>query len=816
MKECVHFIVQLLIKFFDTIYDYLTEFIYDEIYCKLLNRQNDSNYEKSEYKENNNKRNTKKIIVCLSAIIFWLVLIFYPLYKPFYLSRIICNFGIFGCGWSIILWSYKYFRNNIARLGLFVVVSLIGILMYAFFDSREFCPKQLTCISVIESANDVNNTLSSFFPSRGDTDLKNLKKYEQDQDFLGKQNNQVKDKKLPVIDNPKDDEGRMLCFRTNFEVNCYILYHSLAYLAFGIMTMSLWGRRLVNYIKSVMTLDKNKFVFWGQELDERCLLLGQDIYKKHLHSEVIISLFDDRISNFIDEYRLYDALNKKDLILRIYDTDNFPFNSLFAPTHFFITNDETWNVKGCIKLLKERKECGIKNKVDIYIRLSEGEKCILYEDFLNSLQFVPENEKPFINIHVFNESDIIARDFVYKYPTLQSPTFKTNINHDTAKIRNETKINILILGFGWQGKQLLTHIVESSQFIKEEQPQFESPIYVDILDKNEKMFDQYKALRLDACKKYHLKFKKCDVMSSRFIDWMSVWIQNYDRIIISLGEDSMNLEICSLIQKLQRINGCKEHLEIFVKQNHLLSSSTNEELGRTSQSNIPIYFGMISSVYTNDIILQENIDTIAKYLNLAYDCQKNNKDFAIEMKNWDSVNKKWISLPLVEQHSNRSQAEGIRNILLLLGYDIKFTLASKNEECQKIMYSQIERKMRENKDDLLLTLAKSEHLRWSAFELMQGIKPWIINETTTVKEAAENNFMANQVKKHFRHAALVEFEQLSTVDQKLEKLKDIYENNLKPSSDFINNNSPLQKNNYLESTILQILRSEVIEIKEIN
>ena len=773
-----HTIVQLLIRKVDTIYEFWTDFWFEEIYGKSSSKKKDK---KSECWENGKKRSIKSYIISASVLIIWLVLIFYPLYHPFYLSRIICNIGILGCGWSIILWSYKYVRNNIARLVFFVVVSFIGILMYGIFDSCESQPKKMVCVSIIECVNDVNNTLSSFFPSRGDTDLKHLKKYELDVSQTEEQNKNKlkKEEKTPVIDKPKEESESKNSSRTEFEINFYVIYHSLAYLAFGIMTMSLWGRRLVNHYKCITTLDKNKYVFWGQELDERCLILGEDIYKKCLHSEVIVSLFDNRIANYIDENRLYDSLYKKHFILRIYNENQFPLNNLFAFHHFFISDDEAWNIKGCMTLIDERRTYGITGSVDIYIRLGEGEKCVIFEDFLNTL-----SNNPDIRLHVFNESEIIGRDFIKNHPILLAPAIKNKIDYKTAKLKEGAQLHILLLGFGWQGRQLLSQIVASSQFLTVGQNEYKSPLFVDIIEKQRNNFSQYQKIREIACDKYHLSFYECDAFSESFVKWLEGRnrLLMYDRIIISFGDDDLNLEAFALMQKLNKIYAPERELEIYVKQNLLLFDQVNKNYEPLNKS----VFGIMSSVYTKDMILDESIDVMAKYLhyiyklrydnttefdnkksfmeNIDYILENDQEYFGVNNIILDNVNREWQSIELYKKQSTRAQAEGLRNLLYLLGYEIM----EKNDNQDLI--NELKSKIIEN-DTIKSILAETEHMRWEAYMLMLGIKPWIIDEYTTKNEASINNYEAKQVKEKYRHGALVDFNHLPIVDAILEILE---------------------------------------------
>ena len=691
------------------------------------------------------KRSIKKYIIIINQAIkillfFGMAWLWNKIHKSSFLEclpyfKFLCSVIVLIFGGSLIILSYNIFRKNFIRFYFLVFVIIIGICIYGKYDSSEPTKESFSRRIIIEAVNDVNNVLSSFFPSRGDTNLDELNK---------KTFDQYQQHKIEYKDG------------LNNIVILYVFYHSLVFLTVSILSMSLWGRRLASYFHNLMTLDKNKYVFWGKELDERYQILGDDIYQKNYESEIIISLFDDCIGNYINEYRLYDKFFNKNFILRIYDGDSLIFENLFAEHHFFISNDEAWNIAGTQKLLEERVKLGIKNTIHIYIKIGEGEKSLIYQYILNQISMSSET----VILHVFNESELIARDFINKHPTLQALSDRGRINYDTAKLKTGTKFKILLLGFGWQGKRLLSNIVENSQFLTEKQDVFDSPLSVDIYDKQIVAYDQYEALRSDACHNYHLKFLTCDVMSSYFLHKMEQNLSDYDRIIISLGDDSLNLEIYALLYKLKILYCPERKQDIFVKLKFLIP------INNTLKSLMPLNkykleentFGIMSSVYSYDTILCENKDEIAKQLHRQYTEAKNKKE----------NNDPWLNADLYQKQSSRAQAEGINNLLYLLGYRINTIKDNKiieenkqnTDDNMKNLIKCIE------KNDLLEALSENEHLRWEAFMCMRGIRRWVIDDTNE-NEVKNNDFQINQVIDHFRHGNLVDYKDIPKIDDQL-------------------------------------------------
>jgi hypothetical protein len=623
--------------------------------------------------------------------------------------KILSSIGFLGIGWVFVIFSYGIFRSKFRRLMFFLAVLTLGIVVYTIYDINS------SENTIILSYINVNNTLSSFFPSRGDMDSESLKQ-------------------VNIV---------VAC--------CYAIFHSIAYLTFAIFAMSHWGRRLANIINNEITLDKFKYIFWVNSADERSLHLGHDIHRKKLNAEVVIEISDEYIPDSFFENRLYDTINKSKIILDIYENDHFPVNSLYAPYHLFISDDEKWNMKMSYQLLKMRKYYKIKSCMDIYIMLGHGDKIQVYDEWLHL------NDNESVTFHIFNEAEITARNFVYSHPTLAVPSMKVLKN--VLKLEKGSEYHVLFLGFGWQGYQLLRYITGSSQFVTDGQLEFKSPFYADIIDMSGNTFNQYSKITEIACEKYNIHFEQMDVMSDEYLKWMKKHLHEYDRIIISLGDDERNLDAYAMILKLRNIFGAKEHLEIFIKKTSNYNYIRSENV-----------FGTISSVYSYETILDEGVDVMAKYLNARYawdyDESKKNKDFS-EVDN-DYINEKWNQAKLSDKYSSREAAEGIKNCLYLLGYEIKHGSGASEEAFDEL-------KAMIRNGAVLSVLAKNEHLRWEAYKLMLGVRPWLVNSDTTYEEAMKSNFKSNQEKINYRHAALVDYEDLPKVDAILKKMKEVYD-----------------------------------------
>ena len=106
---------------------------------------------------------------------------------------------------------------------------------------------------------------------------------------------------------------------------------------------------------------------------------------------------------------------------------------------------------------------------------------------------------------------------------------------------------------------------------------------------------------------------------------------------------------------------------------------------------------------------------------------------------------------MFSQESNRACANGLRNQLVLLDMMEKDLVPG--EEFKP-------------KDTILETLAETEHLRWNAWHLMRGIRPWPLEDITD-EDLQRLRKKSNDIANRLRNASIVDYAMLPKVDERL-------------------------------------------------
>ena len=117
---------------------------------------------------------------------------------------------------------------------------------------------------------------------------------------------------------------------------------------------------------------------------------------------------------------------------------------------------------------------------------------------------------------------------------------------------------------------------------------------------------------------------------------------------------------------------------------------------------------------------------------------------------YDAQKKRLQAATMSDRKSSRASAANLRNIIRLLGL---------NENDLAAHYKEAISGEGEEKKKILNNLGRTEHLRWMAFSLLEENSVW--------KDPVKNETFqrANQTIVYYRHATLVEWDKLDTVDR---------------------------------------------------
>ena len=673
----------------------------------------------------------------------------------------------------------KIVRSKGLLISMFVVLVIYGIVVNQYFlgnDShtmfeRIFLP--------------FNTTLASFFPSRGTYSY-----------FVSVYN---RDWLTP-----------------------YLIFHALTYFYFAWLGFSLFGRQLLNRA-AIFFIPRNRRNFiWGYS--EGALELAMDMLRSTKHDEPIIVLDDDIEFDQETERRIFDKLSNESImavdkhygslsdspkdfqsrwsIIRYlkYKTCSGAF--FHGKRHYFITEDQDFNVKYALMLMNQlayQKE-SLSGITHIYVRTElEGVGAFFQEKRKNGLESLVE-------VHIFNQSDITARQFVDKYPVLDLAN-RTNpltgkkwltIHHDNLQVEGE--VNILLLGLGWTGWEMLKKQVCNAQFIGnnkvnivvvdndykqfhgryqpiiEEAARFGVNICINPLvwiDENHKLCQQ--SLRAEQCAKvHHLEERNVHQANSQlFYEWLAYTdealqmpnILYFNRIIVALGSDELNVNTALQLTNFRNhYLSAKEANDPSLMPEPIFAHVRDRERYAFYEKHAEaaiITFGGLKHIYSVSNLVNEKMDIVAKMVNYVYSQkdQLSREELTAAIKG-NAAETEWAKCSIFDQDSNRAVALNLQNIITLTG----------GLNCLQEM-------LRTSKNDDLL--GELEHKRWNAFHYMRGIAPWPIEQVQKAKD--DKGIMKPKGKLFFqgtlvRHICLVGYDQLDKATCRVQSLGNTSEN----------------------------------------
>ena len=591
---------------------------------------------------------------------------------------LICT-GSILCFTLLISFLSVYLRRTWCRVAGCCLLFYIGSCSY-FYDGFEKSTESCVgnCARVFLS---ISTTLAEFFPSRGGYQPTNS----------------------PYL------IGFYLC--------CSVFCISIL--------LSIFGRKLTNKWHLLLTKLswRKRRIFWCKVPGSKEELLADSILNKFPDAKCIFSVRESEIQNIP---MLLDNFNFKNILLRFRKPGQFHADTLKAPVHFFLTDDCSWNIGMASEVwARIKKSSGLK-KVDFYIRITGGVKNYWATQWADNIQSANDPEKPEIEIHLVQESEVIAREFVRKNPLLTAPGIE--IIPDSGKVKGS--FNILLIGFSDLGEALLSGSVCDGQFLHTDASDTFS---VDIVDCNPGKFGLFAARCSEALERYKISFYEKDVYSGDFYKFIKEKLALYNRIIISFNDSTLTMDCAAQIVEIAKIN--ELDMQSFRQKLFVNIPESQPTVNGGCFSELTV-FGSLKECYCYDTIINETLDKNARKINFSY-CRRS------------GIADNWNKTDLFTKDSNRSSAAGLYNLCRLMGIN----------DPEKNFAPQAVEKMLSL--GLLDIYAETEHLRWSAFMLMRGIHKWdVLNIPGRLDRA-------NDIKTHLRHAALVEFAKLDAVDEKI-------------------------------------------------
>ena len=697
----------------------------------------------------------------------------------FYLSIVV------NAGWGFYLLA-PVVRIRLFNALLFMGLFVWGCMLYFCSPVREGNYEQ----SIIERQVEApNRTVSAFFPSRGGFEA------------IAKSN----DKQLRLH---------------------YFVFHTVVLFYVALLTFAIFGRGIVNRVHKWLTPWRRLNVFWGRS--EAGLLLARNITETTVRGQVFFML--QQRSGDGDEWRTLtrDIDDMDGMWSFTYDSNAVETDvskDTLAQTkgrcHFFMEESGHVNVSRAdrlVKVLRKWKEMretrgkfkcflaaacagmlkrwlsGCAEKPYFYVRVEASADDLTYQTWAANVRDV-------VTPVLIRESRLIAKDFIANYPLL---TTMPGIRIDNEKcLVSEGKFNILLVGFGAAGQDVLNEIVCNGQFVQSYDPNgmpVQVPLHVDVVEQDDRVIEEY-CIRRPLATQYFasiaqrqrnecfdVNFVNVRVEDKTFDDWFRDCLDKngkknpYNRIVVCLNGDNNTFAIANKIVEFARRQGVEIGQNIvfarvkdparnrYLPQGRICTLFTKEQ--KPDHDSSITVFGDLTDIYAFNRINAEIVDTMAKVLNSRYG------NFGRELGDAKAREEKWENASFFDQLSSRAAAEGQRNILLLLGLDYRRTgLPGKTSADQDKVKMQIAA-LEDEGNPVLRTLAINEHLRWNAFHLMMGYRPWSVlavdrkkgqnpDARTDLPMPWPEKIRANQLATIGKHADIVPFDTLPDVDMQI-------------------------------------------------
>lgn len=638
------------------------------------------------------------------------------------MSKCTCNIGaiilmviyallIIGICGVIIAISYNAFKKLRVKLVVFFTIFTYAIVLYTIYNQKtNFLDGTPALLAAI------NNTLSIFFPSRGS--------YEEI--YKG-------------------------AYSSAYIINFHFM-HILAYLYAAMLALSFVGVRMMNRIRKYLPYSE-RYLFFGAS--KQAILLAKDIAKEQ---KTNVGLFMILPLSEKENIELFESLNSIGAVVLYRALDGSNIDEITSRTiqktnrYFFLNEDEELNVKLALKIIDQFNELKMQlpsqktlphKSTKFYVKTESPRIDLIFQSHTASLHEFG------IEVLLFNQSELTARQFIQKHHMLRCPDVKVK------NLKVEGNFRLLILGFGRTGFEVMNKCICDSQFIG-------STFSATIIDANiEAKHGEYAALYDECIEKYNLKFITDTVGSASFFQWMEQHITNYNRIIITLGNDRLNLDIATALSGIflkRQIPNSEKYIFAHVREQEQFSYYKDGSSLITS-------FGDLKNIYSKEIMVNEEMDVIAKAVNYVYSQYK--EPFIANLSSrTKEIEDEWNNRckSIFNRDSSRAVALNIENIIEL----------AQGEEALANIISDTEK---------LEILAENEHLRWNAFHFTKGIRKWNLNDIPNGHIRDAKWFKNNETKEMLlKHACLVKYSNLKDVTIRVNKNREM--NNDTSKEDF--------------------------------
>jgi hypothetical protein len=360
-----------------------------------------------------------------------------------------------------------------------------------------------------------------------------------------------------------------------------------------------------------------------------------------------------------------------------------------AETHmYFMSDDEDWNVEYAKRASNEIANYSGEKPTIFHIATYNpiSEKHIT-EWFKKKEKAKEGKNSTNIKESVHHYATLVSRQLIDDYHPVES-VIDDSIRPGTSTAVALNDFNVLILGFGQIGTNALRKLIEQGQFVGSTFRATVIDQYVNILR------GRFEHLYPGVMENYNVQFIEAEVGHVDFYSEIRKVIDRLNYIVISLGNDDLNIQTAMEILEINSVKK-KKSVKILVKLDE--DSHWKDTLDEFKDQ--IFIFGQSDKVFSEKNILQRETQAQGRTVHEVYRLLYN------DTRTFDEITRH-------EQLSNISVAEHLYAKVRLLGYKSleDFTAKFLNNENYKISLTDIQR----------LNLAIGEHLRWNAFHFIHG------------------------------------------------------------------------------------------------
>ena len=482
-------------------------------------------------------------------------------------------------------------------------------------------------------------------------------------------------------------------------INIFVLYRYLLYFYY-IMAPILTITVLFTFIKNLILLFKSErktsnTVHIFTELNDKSFRLANTL--KSSNNLVIICNPNDK-----KEYNYQAKI--KNIILIKKRLQDLNFKNYFGKINIYaMEEDEDLNINHTLEFIKEEKDT-LKNITYYLFSISDVARILIDSLDKGNIETILVNE---IEKVIYN---VLESKPLYLY----------------AKDKH---ISVLIVGCGKVGLEFFKAILWCSQMIGYK-------LDIKVIDiKAKEIFDKL----LFSCPEinknnYNFEFIEKNIYSKL----EDLPLNNINYIIVSLGDDSKNIE-CSLnLKRYYERNNQNPFIGLVIRNDAKRKQVFDLRSEKESKATYDLYpFGSMEELYGSHTILNEKIEELAKKIHLHY--------------NKDDVNFKEYNKLEYNKKSSRANA-------LHLKYKI-YSVLGRDGNCQEVL-----EKLKDKK--VLDSLAEAEHNRWMAYSRCEGYQVATLSDIKKYKDKTKSHI--NHLAK--LHPCLIPFDELDKLSDDVNKL----------------------------------------------